>query len=164
MENETYQFTPSGFLRIITIIHFALIFGVVAFGGILYLLSYNPTLNWNESGEVFFYAVPILAVVCVLFGNILYKSRLDKLKEVSNLRDKLMEFQTASIIKYALLEGATLFSLVAFLQMNNLLYLLIAGVLVVYNLFQRPTKERIINDLKLEGALKDQFNDMRSRL
>src|SRR5690554_3198676 len=164
MENETYQFTPSSFLRIITIIHFVLMFGVVAFGGILYLLSYNPTLNWNETGEVFFYAVPILAVVCVLFGNILYKSRLDKLSEMSDLKNKLMGFQTASIIKYALLEGASLFSLVAFLLTNNLLYLIIAGALVVYNIFQRPTKERVINDLNLEGALKDQFNDSRNRL
>lgn len=160
MEDKVTQFTPALFLKTITIIHFALLFGIILLGGAIFLVTVNPTLNWKDTNELFYYAVPTLAIACIVAGRILYKNQLDKISKITDLRHKLMGFQTASIIKYALLEGASLFGIVAVMQTENLFYFVIVGVLVVYNFSQRPTKERVINDLNLDGTLKDQFNDM----
>jgi len=69
-----------------------------------------------------------------------------------------MKFQTASIIKYALLEGASLFSIVIFSNTQNLTYLIIGVVLIGYLYLQRPTKSKIESALDLKGADKAKFD------
>ncbi len=159
MENENYELTPAKFLKINTVIHLALISGVTLFSVIAFALIENRELRWNDTDDIFFFIVPIAAILGIVAGNILYKKGLESLVDRGSLKEKLTGFQTALIIKYALLEGPSLIGVVAFFSTGNLLYLLISGVLVIYFFFHRLSKEKIINDLELSGTLKDQFNE-----
>ena len=159
MENENYELTPAKYLKINTVIHLALISGVTLFSVIAFALIENRELRWNDTDDIFFFIVPIAAISGIILGNILYKKGLESLVDKNSLKEKLTGFQTVLIIKYALLEGPSLIGVVAFFSTGNLLYLLISGVLIIYFFLQRPSKEKIMNDLDLSGALKDQFND-----
>jgi MFS family permease len=159
MENENYELTPAKYLKINTVIHLALISGVALFSVIAFGLIESRELRWNDTGDIFFFIVPIAAILGIVAGNILYKKGLESLIDKNTLKEKLTGFQTALIIKYAFLEGPSLIGVVAFFNTGNLLYLLISGVLIIYFFFQRPSKEKIMNDLELSGALKDQFNE-----
>lgn len=89
----------------------------------------------------------------------LYKKAISSLVDKSSLKGKLTGFQTAFIMKLALLEAPSLLGMMAFFLTENLFYLIFVGVLMIYFFLERPTKARIINDLELNESLKDQFNE-----
>lgn len=60
-----------------------------------------------------------------------------------------MQYQTALIIRFSLLNGASLFGIVCYMQTGNLLFIIISGLLALYFLSLRPTKDKIENDLNL---------------
>jgi hypothetical protein len=72
--------------------------------------------------------------------------------------EKLSGFQTALIIKYALLEGPALIGIVAFNNNGNLLYLIISGILLLYLIIQRPTNDMIETRLNFTLQQQNQFN------
>jgi len=51
-----------------------------------------------------------------------------------------------------------LFGIVVYMRTSNFLYLIISGVLMLYFLTQRPTKDKIENDLNLSYEDKIQFD------
>ncbi|WP_158657208.1 hypothetical protein [Maribacter cobaltidurans] len=69
-------------------------------------------------------------------------------KDVS-LENKLKTYQTASIIKYALLEGPAFFAIVAYSLTGNALPLVIAICLVLYLAVQRPNLHKLMDTLPL---------------
>lgn len=157
MENNTPPITPKLFLRTITIIHFALVAGVLMFGVVMFTITLNQKLDLSYTGDAMFFVVPIFAIAGILVGNYLYRKTIKELSSKNTLREKLGGFQTASLIKYALLEGPALLGLVAFMNEGNRYYLIISIFLVGWLFMQRPTRDKIERDLMLEGTLKNEF-------
>lgn len=159
MENTTIKLTPNGFVKTLSIIHLALLSGLIIFLIIAYTQNKEWLLNINDTSDVFFFIAPILAVGGILAGNFLYDKQIDALSTKNSLREKLTGFQTASIMKYALIEGPALLAIVSSMNSGNLFYIIIAVALIVYFFFQKPTKEKIESHLKLNSELKMQFNN-----
>ena len=157
MENSTPPITPKLFLRTITIIHLALVAGVLILGFVMYSITENQKLELSYSGDPMFFIVPIMAIAGILVGNYLYGNSIKGLTSKNSLQEKLAGFQTASIIKYALLEGPALLGLVAFMNEGNQYFLIISILLVLWLIMQRPTRDKIERDLMLEGTLKNEF-------
>jgi hypothetical protein len=99
-----------------------------------------------------------VALASIYVSDLIFKKIVASIPQNEGLRSKLAKFQTASIIKYALLEGASLFSIVIFGNTQNLLYLIIGAFLLFYLFLQRPTKQKIEAALNLQGAEKAKFN------
>ena len=73
----------------------------------------------------------------------MFKSQLKQVESQANLEEKLPVYQTASIIRWAILEGAAF--LILFIKPD----LLIFGILLIlYLVYLRPTEEKIINDFQ----------------
>jgi len=153
------KLTPNGFIKILSMIHLALLIGLIVFLIIAYTQNKEWQLNLNDTGDIFFFIVPILAIGGILAGNFLYDKQINALSTKNSLRQKLAGFQTASIMKYALVEGPALLAIVSSMNSGNLFYVIIAVALVVYFYFQKPTKEKIESHLKLNSELKMQFNN-----
>nr|WP_299384889.1 hypothetical protein [Allomuricauda sp.] len=130
-----------------------MIFGVIA-----YTQSNDTFLDYSNTDEIFMLVVPIFALTGVLMSNVLFKQMMNNSSKMEGLRAKLMRFQTASLVKYALIEGPALIGIVAFFNTQNLAYFYIAGVLLFYLYLLRPTKDKIERGLQLKGQEKDQFN------
>ncbi len=114
-------------------------------------------LTLDYTSDVMFFIVPLLAIVGIFAGNYLYENNIKGLASKNTLREKLSGFQSASIIKYALLEGPALLGIVDFMKDGNQYFLIISLILLAWLIAQRPTRDKVERDLKLEGSLKSEF-------
>ena len=83
--------------------------------------------------------IPILAYVISTF---IFKSQIKQIDPKLKLEEKLPFYQAASIMRWAILEGAAFILL--FLTPD---YIIFGILIIVYLIFLRPTEERIKNDL-----------------
>lgn len=157
MSTNNVPTTPNNFMRTLQIIHMAMISGVLFFGVFSFINKKDTMVFYNE-GDVLLYVYPALAIGAVFLGQFLFKNQISSLKAKEDLKEKLGGYQTASIIKFALIEGAAFFGLVQFFTSGSMAYLAITGLLVVYLLLQKPTKTKVASDLDLKGDHRNQFN------
>jgi hypothetical protein len=71
------------------------------------------------------------------------------LKNKTTLLEKLTGYQAALIVRFALLEGPSLFAIVVFTLTNNWFFLLISVCIIVYFITLRPGTEKVADDLQL---------------
>lgn len=155
--------TPRSYIKTLTIIHYALLAGPMILG-IVFYLNTALDLNGNTNNDIFVYIFPLIALGGIFGGNFTFKKLLLNSKKNDSLQHKLASYQTASIVKFALLDGPALLNIMWFSQTGNLLYLTIGMVLVLFLFMQRPTKIKIENDLELTGEHKRQFNKLNEPL
>ena len=158
--NQPIAFTPKSYIRTITIIHLALIMGLILFSGVSYSIIETNFLSFDFGSDVFVMLVPSLAVGGAFASNFIYNKKIGELTSLESLKDKVMGYQTACIIRYALLEGPALLGIVTYMQTGNLFFLIIAGALIVYFITLRPTKEKIEMDLNFSFEQKTAFNQI----
>ncbi|CAM3603043.1 MFS transporter [Flavobacterium chungbukense] len=89
--------------------------------------------------SIIYTLIPILAYIISTF---LFRSQIKQIDPKLKLEDKLPFYQAASIMRWAILEGAAFILL--FLKPD---YILFGFLIIVYLIFLRPTEERIKNDL-----------------
>lgn len=130
----------------------------VILGTLFYFNNNDSKVDVSNTGDIFMAIVPIIALASIFFGNRIFRKTIQSIPKNASLKDKLNKFQTASIIKYALLEGGSLFSIVIFANTQNLVYLIIGAFLIFFLFLQHPTKQTIENALELRGKDKTKFN------
>ncbi|WP_347372796.1 hypothetical protein [Aequorivita sp. Q41] len=157
MQKKTPLLTPKSFFRTYALIHLSMVGGVLLFALIIFLQTKEHALILSYNGDKLFFIVPIMAILGIVAGNYIYQNILKKLASKNTLTEKLSGIQTAALIKYALIEAPALLSVTAFMHDGNLYFLIITLVLAGWLILQKPTRDKIVQDLKLEGNLKNQF-------
>ncbi|MDF0708064.1 MAG: hypothetical protein VX772_06955 [Bacteroidota bacterium] len=158
MQNNSNKLTPGGFLKTISFLHIGISATPVVLGALFYFRASKMELTLTDTDDMFLAIVPMVALAGIFLGDFIFKKMTGSLPKDMDLRTKLNRFQSASILKYALLEGAALFCIVIFANTANLTYLIIAVSLIFYLFFQKPTKQKIENVLDLRGEEKSKFN------
>lgn len=151
--------TPEGFLRSLSVIHLALLAGQVIFGIVAYAQSKKIYFGIHNMDSVFMYIVPLVAIGGFMGGYLMFKKQLTVIRSKSSLGEKVIAYQTALIVRYALLEGPSLLAIVIYMQDGNLFFLGIAGLMILYFLSLRPTMEKVENDLDLNFNERIEFLD-----
>jgi hypothetical protein len=128
-------------LKVIKIIHLFICAGVLVFylflGDLTSLTSLKiPDIN---ATTIIYVIIPILSV---LVSNFLFYSQLKKIDKNLQIEDKLQFYQSASITRWAILEGGAF--LILFLKPDFLIFGLL---IIVYLIMIRPTENQIRNDL-----------------
>ena len=149
MYNQNQPVSPQNFVKTIIIIHLALFMGQALFAAVALFLSKNAALNLKPGNDPLFYISPIMVIFGIGMGSFLFKQQMAKVAEQPSLTGKLQDYQKALIIRYALIEGPSLFSIVCVLLTGNIYYLIIAGINILYFITIRPTKFQIHDDLNL---------------
>ena len=98
----------------------------------------------------YIYLVPSIAILAYFGSKLVFKQELSKIDKSATLAQKFAKYQAASILKFALIEGAALLALVEFMSTRYSLYFTIAICLVAYLAFQNPTKNKLITNLQLK--------------
>jgi cobalamin synthase len=129
-------------LKVMKTIHLFLVGGLAFayfFIGDLQSLEF---LNFDEiqSADYIFLLIPVAAIV---FGNFLFKNNLQSIPKNATIEEKAGTYQTASLIRWAIVEGASFFFL--FYKSE---FILLGLLLVLYLLFLRPTENKMKGDLK----------------
>ncbi|GAB3934751.1 hypothetical protein [Mucilaginibacter myungsuensis] len=144
---NTSQITPGNALKTLKLIHLALLLGQVMFGAVAFLQIRNLHFDLDFNGQPLMIVVAVLAVSAFTVGNLLFNKQLEAAVSRTSLTEKLSGYQTAMIIRLALIEGPSMLGIVGFLISGNWAYLIVSGVLVFWFVILRPTKDKIETDL-----------------
>jgi len=127
-------------LKTIKIIHLALCAGLV----IAYILVGNVTsINFNlpplsQSNSVYV----LIPIVAYILSNFMFKKQLKNIDRTLKPEANMAAYQTASLIRWAILEGAAFIIL-----LKNKDFVLFGVLIVLYLALIHPTAHRIQSDL-----------------
>ena len=129
-------------LKTIKTIHLAICAGVIIAYFMIGDLSSLENLKMPsiDKASVIYLLIPISSI---FLSNLLYKSQVKNIDSKLKLEEKIPFYQTASIIRLAVLEGAAF--LILFLKPDFLIF----GILIiVYIIFLRPTETQFRKDFE----------------
>ena len=151
-DNAPQKIDGSAHLRVLQLLHWGVLIAPCMFGIFVVYSNKSPNMDFSRPNDLFIYIVPLVALAGYFLSTFIFRKILDGLHHKKSLQEKLTGYLTASLTKFALLEGPALLSFFAYLKSNHPLYVLIGISLVVYLFFQRPGKNVLIKDLQLEHA------------
>ena len=155
------KFSVKKYIQISQILFSGLIIGQIVFLLVaIYLVQFEGVrFNSSELNRLYQYAVPIM-VICILIISFLYfRNKLKQLKRKSNVFEKLAEYQSAQILRWAFLEGASFFAIIIFFLTSNYLYLCLVGIILGIFVFTSPTRNQLENDLELSREERSKLTD-----
>ncbi|PIB31031.1 hypothetical protein BFP77_02970 [Maribacter sp. 4U21] len=136
------------FLKTLSFMHLALVIGLSIFT----VLAYTQNMDFNtetDTKNVLLYIVPIAALTGYFGSQFLFKKLLMRITDTDSLEEKLKKYQSASHLKYALIEAPAFLALFAYYNSGNALPLVIAVCLLVYLFVQKPSKQKILMEIPL---------------
>lgn len=156
-QNKTMQLKH--LLRTLTIIHSGLLLSLIVFAIFAYSANRTFTADMNRQ-DLFIYIIPLAAAAGYFISQFLFKKQLKNITGEEKLPIKLSKYQSASVLRYALLEAPGLLALSTYFFSGNALYLVIAIALTICLFTQRPTLGKIKMDLPLTLEEIKQFDNL----
>lgn len=147
------QRSPKELFKSLQIIHLALLGGQIMFAGVAFFISQSQAQEQADKSfeMIMLLAVPMVAMAGVTASIFLTRAKLAALQAKEGLAIKMADYQGLTILRLALLEGPSLFALVALLLTANPLFLLFAAGLMVYFATLRPSLARATAEMKLSA-------------
>lgn len=132
-------------MKALQIIHKAMLAGQLLCAAVFFYLLYSgnvqPTLRGEE--RMLQVAVILVSVSAFFLGNKIFNIRVMNARDMqADTPAKFIEYRTACIIQWALLEGASLFSSICFFLTGNYAFLALALALMLFFAMQSPTKAK----------------------
>lgn len=138
------------FQRGMAIIYFAMMAGQVLFLFLsLALVTTGKVQTDPELRNLFLIMVPLFVLFGFLVGNLTGRRLLMQAREAGAQEEKLNNYRTSMLMRYACLEAPSLLAIVAFLLTGERMFLGFTGMILFYFVSLFPSEMRIINDLEL---------------
>jgi len=151
--------TSRNFFKANQIVHIAFIIGLVFFALISFFLQLQ---GFGSLGQEFnrasVFIVPVIAICGIIASKLTFKRKLNDCIGKTSLKDKLTEYRSALIIKFAIIEVATFITILSYLLTGDLILLAIVGFLIIVFATYRPSKEKLFLDLELSQPEKQLLN------
>jgi hypothetical protein len=132
-------------LKTLQIIHLAITLGIVF--AYFFVLDKNVLINLKfpkiDSNSITFVLIPFIAI---FLSNLMYKNGISKIDSSLSLENKFGVYQTSSIIRWAILEGAAFVLL--FLKPD---FFVFGIIIIIYLVTIRPTEDKVNIDLDLKN-------------
>jgi len=153
MNSNPLTQSSQSFFKMLQRLHLFLVIGVVLFLAIsIYLVESGGLGEDEEMIEIFQYFVPIFAMICIIASRFMFNKRRATLASAKTLQEKTEGYQAALIVKWALIEGASLFAIITFMLTGNYGLGTIAFIMLMYLILQRPNLESALEDMNLSHA------------
>ncbi len=147
--NSTDKASLEKFTKELSTMHYVMTFGAFGIAVLIYFFTIDQgQINFSDTDDFFLYICPVLALWGVFGGSFMYRKKINEIDSSLGLADKLAAFRAASIFKFAMLEGPALICIVAAMDTQNLLYMIIAIFLIVYLFTQNITVEKVMEELQ----------------
>lgn len=154
------KLTSRQYFRSLNLVHFGLLAGQVVFAAaVLIVHSGLPSRPDDYLTKILLILVSAVVINGFVTGNILYNRQLKRIRTTGDLIAKMTNFRGAMIVRLALLEGASLFAVVASLITGELLFLTMTGLIIAYFLTLKPSPGRVISDLDLDETERRKVED-----
>lgn len=148
------QVTSKVYFRSLNLVYYALLMGqiilVIVFFVVKQVEPEGP--DYSYLGATLMYLVPLVAVAGLIVSMGIYAMYTKKLRQKSDLIEKMTGYRSTMIIRLAILEIPTAFAAVAYYMTKGILFLGIAGFILLVLLLLRPDKYKIANNLRLSST------------
>lgn len=143
------------FFRPINLVYWTVLFGMVAMLGASYMISTHIVLPDTYSLDWLIYAAPLSGMAFIILGERTYRRQIMKAKANTELSQQLQGFRSAIIARMMILDAATIVLILSFAFTSNILFAGLALIIIFMYLLGRPTAEKMVRDLQIEGLEKD---------
>lgn len=134
-------------LRTLSVIHLALIAGQIMFAAVSIAIKGKTEIILQANDDIFFFIIPGIALSGILVSSMIFKKLVEQAKTKQAPAEKLKQYLSASIIRWALIEGPSLFAITVYFLKGNLFYILISALLILFMFTLRPTREKVATEL-----------------
>jgi hypothetical protein len=147
--------TSKSTLSMLNIIYFSLMMTMTLFGTIVFFLTNSGTIETNsELTMMLRYLLCALLATGLGTAYFIFNKLLKSINASLSLREKLMKYQTAILIRSACFEMPGLLGAVATFITGDTSFLLFTAIVLVLFLLERPSVYNITKDLSLSQAEK----------
>jgi hypothetical protein len=140
-------------LKTTTIIFYSLLAGqLILLITSVYFVSSGIILTNIELLPVLIITVLLLTPPMLVIGPIIYRKMIsNQLTKQQSIEQKMILYRRGLIIKLALIEGLSLFSIISFLITGNYIFITIFILLIGLSLMHKPSFEKFVSDFKLSS-------------
>jgi hypothetical protein len=158
---EKRKVTSAGYLRLLTLLYAAMFASQVLFAGTCIFLQTSGEFPPQdpESTEILTYALVAVGSIGLGMSFLLFSRMVNSASEKSTLSEKLRGYQTASIVRFALLEAPSMLGIVGFLMSGQYAFFIATVVVLMAFGLIFPTKSKIIENLRLTHEETQLIND-----
>lgn len=141
-------------IKALQLIHLGYCASILVFAGVVILvnkatMTFDFKLGQHDPSE---FIAPITAVAFLFIAPLIFNKIVQSIEDSSDAATKITKYQSAFIVKFALLEGAALFNIVMCLKTSNSFFLLFAALSFLVMLMGRPTLDKICSDFNLQNS------------
>jgi hypothetical protein len=153
--------TIKQYFNTLNVLFLALLSGQFIFFAVTLYLSYSGqfTAVDEQFEHVLMYVAPVAVIVGLAASFAVTQSKLAALKQLRTLSEKLTAYRTAMITKYALLEFPCFFALVCYLLTSHYIFLMLAVLLILVFLINKPLPEKAASEMELSQAERALLNN-----
>jgi len=146
--------TPKELYKQINLLFIVLFLGIVIlFGASVFIKitgNFNLAIsNQEETGKIFRILLAVFIIVLFPLSHILHKRKIEKLDKRLELTKKLFYYKSSLLVKLFLIEYLCFFNIITFFFFGDPYLLIPASLLLLVFLMNRPTIERISNQLNI---------------
>jgi hypothetical protein len=115
------------------------------------IITKTQSPSFFKHDRVFQIVALLFTGIAFFVGNILFKKKINACKENVQLtvQQKFEHYRTASLLQWALQEGATLFNGIAYFLVGNYAFIALAAVIILLFAMQSPNKTKMALQLGL---------------
>lgn len=139
------------FCNRILVIYVGLLMGQILFFGVVALFL-KPEETTDPSRDIFLYVSIGLLLIAMTFGVQFSRNRLVRIRKTEDTGRRMQAYMSMMLVQFALLEGANLFSIVAYLQTGHKMIAIVTGVGIAVFVALIPLKERVMRALDIRSS------------
>lgn len=158
MINNTSSTSAKDNFKINYIIYFAILTGLVVFAVMGYFIISQSVKQPNENLlNIFMFLAPTIVIVMIFLSRFMYNKISQQANNVLALSEKIAKYRTAKIVSWAMLDGAGLFVVVAFILTQSNFFLIVFFVIAGAFILSKPSIEEFLIDFGIQGNEKDEL-------
>lgn len=145
-------------IKPLKLIHGSFCFSIFLFAVVVCFLNkdlfiFDFTLSHpDKTFNILSFVAVIFTVVAMNLGTYLFNKQIENIAVSSSDKMKFEQYQVAFLIKCALLEAASIFSIVMCLITYNAYFIVVASFSLIALLLMRPTKEKVYSVLQIQDT------------
>lgn len=134
-------------------IYFALLVGQLLFFAVAFWFSGTEEFTANRKlDEIFQITVPLFGLMMMTLSRVVYNKKISGMDEKGDAITKISKYRSFKIIQWAIVESATMFSLIALMLTGNHLYSAVFIFLIGYFFLVKPSKENFVSEMKINST------------
>lgn len=117
----------------------------------LFLVQSGAKQELVQLNNIFLFAVPIIDLFIIITSKSIYTKNVANFDKNLPLENKILSYQTNSIIQLALLEGANIINVSVLIITANYFFAALFVIIISLFLLNKPTKEKFIMQYELNS-------------